>query len=245
MTKPFPTEVALCAAFIAAIDKRAWTPYAETAGWDILLVRKVDGFQIGVQAKLVFNLDVINQTIEDDYSHYRKEGPDCRAILVPETKQRLATICAYIGVTVVAVYGPRPKNVFGMDFDPALPRVDGGRDRGDDWFEWCPTSRHKLPEYVPDVAAGSSAPIQLTEWKVSAIKIAIILEQRGYLTRQDFRDVGIDHRRWLTPTGWLKVDEGRYVRGGMPDFKGQHPKVYEKIKADAAKWMKPEQRSLV
>lgn len=64
MTKPFPTEAALCAAFIAAIDKRAWTPYAETAGWDILLVRKVDGFQIGVQAKLVFNLDVVNQAID-------------------------------------------------------------------------------------------------------------------------------------------------------------------------------------
>ena len=55
--KPYPTEVALCSAFIAAVP-REWTAYAETAGWDILLVRKADGFQIGVEAKLKIGVEV-------------------------------------------------------------------------------------------------------------------------------------------------------------------------------------------
>ena len=32
--KPYPTEAALCAAFIDAVPK-GWTPYAETAGYRI------------------------------------------------------------------------------------------------------------------------------------------------------------------------------------------------------------------
>ena len=84
-TKPFPTEAALCAQFIELIDKRIWTPYAETQGWDILLVRRVDGFQIGIQAKLSLNIDVIAQAIESS-GHWSATaaGPDCRAVLVPE-----------------------------------------------------------------------------------------------------------------------------------------------------------------
>jgi hypothetical protein len=81
---PFATEVALCSAFIACVDKRVWCPYPETAGWDILLVRRSDGFQIGIQAKLRLGLDVINQAIESRGSwHSTAPGPDCRAVLVP------------------------------------------------------------------------------------------------------------------------------------------------------------------
>lgn len=58
--KMFKTEADLCAAFIASIDSR-WTPYAETAGWDILLVRHADGFQIGIQAKQKMNTEVVNR----------------------------------------------------------------------------------------------------------------------------------------------------------------------------------------
>jgi hypothetical protein len=38
--------------------------YPETEGWDILLVRVSDGFQIGIQAKLALNIGVINQCLE-------------------------------------------------------------------------------------------------------------------------------------------------------------------------------------
>lgn len=235
--KPFATEADLCRRFLAGVAKvGGWTSYAETQGWDILLVRDEDGFQIGIEAKLKFNLHVINQALESGQYSVMSPGPDCRAVMVPDSEYGFEKIAAYVGFTVIRV---RPESKFGYGgyiFDPALPK---SKDSGfsDHWHEWCPAKRHELPEYVPDVAAGSSAPLQLTDWKISAIKIAITLERRGYVTRADFKHHGIDHRRWLSPTGWLRFIDGRYVAGGMPDFKGQHPKAYEQIAADADKWM--------
>lgn len=81
-TAPFKTEADLCAAFIAAIGDD-WTSFAETAGWDILLVRKDDGFQIGIQAKLKLNTFVLAQTLDQYRYSVDSPGPDCRAILVP------------------------------------------------------------------------------------------------------------------------------------------------------------------
>ncbi len=233
--KPFATEADLCARFIGALDKN-WTAYAETAGWDILLVRDSDGFQIGIQAKLKMNTHVINQAIEGSLYWVEHAGPDCRAIMVPESEGGFETIAAYIGVTIIKVRVPYEKGISGPSFTPYLPRIDDNWLHSE-WHEWCPAKRHELPEYIPDVPAGASAPIQLTKWKIAAIKIAVTLERRGYVTRSDFKVHGIDHRRWLIPNGWLRQEDGRYVQGAMPDFRAQHPKVFEQIAADAMKWM--------
>src|SRR6185312_7545021 len=58
----FDTEAAMCAAFSEWAQGQGWTPYAETAGFDILLVHG-DGTQIGVQAKLRFNTAVLAQIL--------------------------------------------------------------------------------------------------------------------------------------------------------------------------------------
>ena len=72
-----------------------------------------------------------------------------------------------------------------------------------EWHDWCPNQRCKIPDYVPDVAAGRSAPLQLTEWKVRAIKLAIILEERP-VTRADFKALKLHPQRWLDPSAkWL------------------------------------------
>lgn len=41
----FKTEADLCTAFCAAARDEGWVPYAETEGWDILLVHPGDGTQ--------------------------------------------------------------------------------------------------------------------------------------------------------------------------------------------------------
>lgn len=238
-TKPFATEVDLCRRFLEAIGQD-WTAYAETSGWDILLVRKDDGFQIGIEAKLKLNLHVISQAIESGSSYSAENtGPDCRAVLVPDGEANgFDLIAGYIGFTIIRVVASETKG-YGRDvFSPRLPKLRESWSTRD-WFECAPSKRHSLPEYVPDVSAGASAPLQLTAWKISAIKIAVTLEQRGYLTRADFKHHGIDYRRFIAPGYcWLKVEDGRYIRGDhFPDFKVQHPKVYGEISADAAKWM--------
>lgn len=249
-SRPFASEAEMCARFISAVDTEQWTVFAETAGWDILLVRKADGFQIGIEAKLRLNIDVISQALEK-YGSWAatRPGPDCRAVLVPESEPGgFHTICQYLGLTIIyvkSVEQVEERKYHRWDrfkvFEPGLPG-DRYRTHDDQWFEWAPATRHPLPDYVPDVIAGSPAPIQLTDWKIKAIKIAIILEKRGYLVRADFKHISIDHRRWL-PSGmrWLVIEkDGRYARApSFPDFKAQHPRVYAEIAADYEKW-KPE-----
>lgn len=234
--KHFATEVDLCARFLSALPK-GWTPYAETAGWDILLSRDRDGFQIGIQAKLKLNVGVICQALEQHSRWWATlSGPDCRAVLVPEGESRLGPIADYIGITVIRVRPPPPKHVRYAAFSPDLP--DDGHTLQDEWHEWAPAKRETLPSYVPDVAAGSSAPVQLTEWKIAAMKIAITLELRGFVTREDFKEHKIDHRRWMASgEGWLQLVDGRLVGHRMPDFKTMHPRNYAEILADAEKWM--------
>lgn len=234
-TLAFESEVALCSAFLGAIDKAKWTPYPETAGWDILLVRNADGFQIGIQAKLRLNIDVINQAI-DERGHWdaAAAGPDCRALLVP-TSSGFERICKYLALVVITVDCP---NGFTKQFRiyPQMPDAPPAY-QSDEWPEWAPAKRHKLPEYVPDVPAGASAPVQLTDWKIKAMKLAVMLELRGRVLRADFAYLQLDHRRWIDGQ-WLTMRDGGFVAGpGMPDFRSQHPKVYEQIAADAPKWM--------
>lgn len=235
--KPFATEVELCAAFLSALPK-GWTAYAETAGFDLLLVRDVDGFQIGIEAKLKCNATVLQQSLED-HGRYSvaSPGPDCRAILVPDGEGTLKPLADYLGITVIQMR--MPCGWSGPAFLPGLPTDD--QVWADYWHEWLPAKRCPLPAYVPDVPAGAPAPVQLTDWKIKALKLVILAEVRGHVTRADFKFLGLDHRRWITPDGWLRATDRRgwYVAHGSPPtaLKKQHPRVYEQIKADAETWM--------
>lgn len=240
----FDTEADLCAAFIRWVDGQAgrssrngtvarWTCYAETAGWDILLVAP-DGTQIGVQAKLRFNMKVLQQTVHDGcFGAWRDNGPDFRAILIPQRDVDAMELCGALGITLFA-----PAGFAGYDDDRNLlpefgPGLDGEVFGG--WHYWSPRKRCELPEFVPDVVAGASGPVQLTKWKVQALRICARLEIRGHVTRQDFRVLGIDPRRWLGPQGWLVADParpGEFTRADGLDFDRQHPTVYAQVLAE-------------
>lgn len=237
--KPFASEAEMCAAFVSCLSD-GWVAYPETAGWDILLVRPADGFQIGVEAKLRLNAKVFAQALEGSWPEM--SGPDCRAVLVPMGESgAFGEIAAYIGLTIIGMrrreHYDRPHHAF----HPELPKPQNRYGYvNNNWREMLPVKRCRLPDYVPDVCAGHSAPVQLTHWKIQAIKIGIILETRGFVTRADFKALGLDHRRWTS--AWLDIDpSGRgWIAGPYtPNFRIQHPTNYEQIKADADKWMPP------
>jgi hypothetical protein len=240
---PFKTETELCAAFIAAVPKE-WTAYPETWGWDILLVRNADGCQVGVQAKLKLNAKVLIQAAEDRWVTDR-EGPDYRAALVPEFEAgELAALAPHCSITVVMFRGAAPKYAAWPTFWPPLPNEDRRLFApGDDWHELVPVRRYNLPDYVPDVRAGASAPAQLTHWKIGALRIAALLHTTGFVTRSDFTRQRVDIRRWIAGggTGWLRPRAGVFVRGDRwPDFEKKHPVVWEQILADPNTWKRPE-----
>ena len=266
----YASEADLCSQFIAwaqMVDQDrhggdAWTAYAETQGWDILLVRKSDGCQIGIEAKLQLNTHVILQALEGEGRHYAgadRPGPDYRAVLVPAstTLSGLSEVANHCGLTVIAGAGPGELNHRGEvkvttwwrpAFEPCLPMSNErhhyawGANR--QWFDRVTTARHKLPEYVPDCPAGVPSPAPLSDWKIRAIKAALILERRGYIMRADFTHLHLDHRRWAqywlkkntTGPGWVWDDSGRFQK---PDLKRQHPKNWDQIAADYDKWATP------
>lgn len=239
MSKPvFEKETELCAAFLSILPKE-WTAYPETGGFDILLVRNEDGFQIGVEAKLRLNAKVINQVAESVSTYsVTASGPDCRAVLIPYgVTTDLAGICKLLNITVITV---RKQEWNGEFYSyPYLPTIDNEWSYRE-WAELAPHSRIELPDWVPDVVAGDKAPVSLTPWKIAAIKIAITLEKRGYVTRKDFGHFDISMSRW-TQSRWIRPGSGKtWVAGDMPDFRSQHPVNYPQIEADFEKWKSPE-----
>jgi hypothetical protein len=230
----FKDEAELCAAFIKWAKREGYTCYPETAGFDLLLVG-AEGFQTGIQAKMSLNAKVISQILP---LYSLDEGPDYRAVLVPSLRGDFREICGHIGIDIFyCQHGGRrddwrPGTIFSFSRDGAWHFGENT------FFDWNPIKRCDLPAYMPDVAAGVPSPIQLTPWKIGALKVLAHLEIAGHITRKRINALGIDSRRWCGGEGWLlplagdPARGGRYVRGKCPAFDQQHPEVYAQIKAE-------------
>lgn len=239
---PFATEAEMIACWRADLEKsrqgEKWTVYAETAGWDLLLVHR-DGYQLGLEAKLGLNIHVIAQALKGTHSYWQQTGPDYRGVLVPSgcIQHHLTPICGALGLGLLKVH-PSERGVWR---DLGLP--DESSWGTSDWPSWLPERRCELPAYVPDVQAGHPSPIALTHWKVKAIKLMILLDRRGRVTRGDMRALQISPTRFTDRHHGLLVadaDAGGYVRhDGTPDLRKQHPTNYAEIEADYDKWCPP------
>ena len=239
----FASEADLCQAFIKQLPD-GWTAYPETGGFDILLSRAADGAQIGIEAKKRLTAEVLVQAGEK-HPEYNLAAPDFRAVLVPDgaAPYPLQALASRIWITVIQM---KSKEAFEAakavmsrphKFHPELPKVGDSEWRAI-WFDCIPTQRIKLPEYIPDVQAGIPGPVKLSEWKIKAIKICILLERRGFLTRADFKAISIDHRLWLDRR-WLGHSHirGQFVGGtNQIDLRAAHPRNYSEIEADFDKW---------
>lgn len=234
----FKTERDLVETFLQVIDTDVWQPYAETGGFDLLLSRKFDGFQIGIEAKLTLNTKVITQAANLAVSprQINSEGPDCRAVLVPWQRSRreqgdYQALLHALQIVVLRIGGRTARPWLSQSL-PVAPETGSG------WPEHFPASRITLPDYIPDVAAGVASPIRLTAWKIKAIKIVVLLRHRGYLVREDFRRLQVSPSTW-TQRGWIVPGpiRGRWIEGsGIPDFKAQHPVNFDQIAANMGKW---------
>lgn len=245
MSKVFATEAELVEKFCWLIhpDRWArnpsaappWTVYHETAGWDLLLVHQVYGYQIGVEAKLSLNAKVLEQALPSYL--FETDGPDFRAVLVPGDgiQRHMKTIAIHLGLTIISVSRSGMDHFFAHPH--GLPEVESYYSTRE-WPNWFPAKRCKLPDYVPDVVGGKPSPVLMSPWKVKAMKLLIILERRGYVTRQDMAQLEISPSRWTDSfNGLLQRGAGGYIRcGRTPDFKSLHPTVWAQIEADYKDW---------
>jgi hypothetical protein len=236
------TEAELCDAFLDALEP-GWTAYPETAGWDILLVcetgfdaRTPDqkpveaGTQVGVEAKLRGNLTVLRQALPGRYVIGKRSGvlkvpgPDHRSVLVPKTSPDFEAVASALNLLVITAKPNSHGRPFrqARDFSGYLMYRE----------PWVHKERHELPEVVPDVRCGVPSPITVSRWKIRAIKLCIILRDRGYLTAADFKAEGVDIRRWKHQ--WLVPGEkrGQWVRAsGWTPWDEVHPGVVAQLEA--------------
>lgn len=228
-----------------AKDQRKWTIYREACGWDLLLVEEETSVQCGIEAKLCLNAKVLSQALPHHH-WFEGRGPDYRAVLVPSggRNTELRQLCALIGLTVLSIYDATPYSPnpgWHLHQPSQLPDEEKPESYSmEGWHSWMPAEREKLPDYIPDVRAGVKSPIQLTEWKVRAIKLWILLERNGFVTRGDMKALQLSPTRFTDRFhGFLVPDTSRggYVRhAGSPDFRKQHPRNYAEIEADFDKW---------
>lgn len=216
---PFATEAALCSAFIAWATKHDEVRcYAEWAGWDVLVVLP-SRHQIGVQAKLRLNAEVIGQATPDSWGE-DKVGPDYRAVLVPTAEGPLLGLAERLGLVV---FGYR--RFGGTGFAPDLRPPRASYEVA--WTDWSPPRRHELPEVETGSVAGSPSPVRLTPWKLRALAVLAELEIVGTTTPKRIRELGVDHRRWIAQR-WLEpVSPGVWRRAAKcPPFDSQHAAAY-------------------
>jgi hypothetical protein len=238
MTDTFTKESDLVAAFCVQLEKslrkNPWTFYHETAGFDLLLANKENGIQVGLEAKLSLNVKVLSQALPS-HEHWQPTGPDYRGVLVPAGKIQhdISGIAMRLGLGVI-----------GLDYQPKyssrtfhMPDEDNEWSASA-WFPWLPVERCKLPDYIPDVEGGKPSPVSLTLWKIKAIKLMLILERRGFVTRKDMQALGISPTAWTQRGGYLMPGLHGYVRHEKtPDFKKQHPTNWTQIETDFETWV--------
>jgi hypothetical protein len=239
MSKTYASEADLVRCFVAQLHPRGgdkkWTVYPETADWDLLLIHR-DGYQLGLEAKLTLNAKAIDQALEGQHKYWARSGPDYRGVLVPQDglQLHLVRICAAIGVGILSIKPPLRGHSFSV---LCLPSEDS---YSQEWPHWMPAQRCAVPAYIPDVEAGHKSPVKLTDWKIKAIKLMIVLERRGWVTRRDMSALQISASRFTDlHHGFLAKGPNGYVRSDRtPDLRAQHPVNYAQIEADTETWAK-------
>lgn len=205
----YTCEAELCEQLRGVARAAGFKVYAETGGHDLLLIAGPDckgfreGDQIGIQAKLVENIKVLSQALpaKGIYS----QGPHYYAVLVPHATQEFRQVAYAAQISVLE----------GCRLDSRYALSDFVRVR---WFRQDHMAK---PCWVPDcevheLKAGVAGPVQITKWKMQAIKLCMVGVERGYLTTRDFKDHGIEMSRWLAK-GWIEgydfiVHEGKRMK---------------------------------
>jgi hypothetical protein len=233
-------EADLCDLFMREFNQLPdWTCYPEAAGFDVLVVHS-DGRQIGVEAKLSLNAKVADQILPAHHEDMNgNPGPDYRMVIVSKITDASAGIVKMLDRLGVTVLCPRSSwtrdgDKLTFDLSNRLLEVSGRKPYYDLFmFDWNPGERCKVPIMVTNLPAGVPAPVRLTPWKESALKVIAQLRSQGFITAKQIAGHGVGVSAWTQQAGskkaWLAKGE---VRGTwietehLPAFDKQHPEVY-------------------
>lgn len=254
----FESEAHLCDQFMDFARAAGFKVYPETSEFDILLVATeqsadkyktfAPGDQIGIQAKLKGNVEVLCQALPRMFGCFLpgepdklgKVGPHYYAVLVPAAIPEFYALAHRSAILVFAAFERDRHGAIRLQ-EYGLSSWEGrrrSRIRGAHRFV------HEEPCWVPavevQIKAGCKGPQQLTPWKMGAVKLCLRAELNGFLTTKDFAAEKISMSRWLQsgwirPGGFVVVDGKRlkqYLLSDSPNVPHRkNPEVVEALEA--------------
>jgi hypothetical protein len=195
ISRPVPeSEVQLCEQFIEVLSRAGFVIYPEVGDWDIVALG-LDNEQLGIQAKMRPNINVLYQAIRRPYN-----GPRYRSVLVPKATKEFIHVAKNLGLYV---FTAKFMNFVTMPRYTNLVKL-GGFKRWESTPLW-------LPPVPSSEKAGVSSPRQLTRWRIQAIRLCLRLFENGRISSKDFDEFGISKHVWVS-NRWIKPygKEGRY-----------------------------------
>lgn len=211
----YETEAALCADFIEAAKADGWEVYPEQGSWDVLLVRRK--VQVGVQAKLVANDEVLLQALPDDPRD--ATGPTYRAVLVGRYPGRtdaavrrreveFHALARHLRLLVLDPPVPGRRGFYanwlkvGFEANLALGanlraryRLFRLRSPLDFWHYRREGKRVWTPPFVPEgIEAGVPSPRAVGKWQVASVRLEVAVRELGYASLDVARAIvrGVD-----------------------------------------------------
>lgn len=216
---PWASEAEMCDSFMELASSFGWSVYPETSGHDIVLVATprcknfAAGTQIGVQAKLQANVEVLAQALPRDPRRPAAAAPHVHAILVPMATEEFRIVARRLDVKVLR---STKRNWSGATtISPDMGLLDPAQT----WPLQLPTKPLWVPEVEVRMAAGTAGPKLLTPWKMAAIKLCLHGLAQGYLTTKDFDTHQVSMSRWIQKK-WIKP--GEFIKVGPKRLKMYH-----------------------
>lgn len=237
----YKAERDLCALLSERALEQGWRVFPETGDHDLLLVAGEDvktmnarpGDQIGVQAKLHANIEVLAQAMPDPWS---ETGPHFHAVLVPVAVREFTSVAGRCGILVMEAtkriydHGVR-KWVRTRGIDHELRYLPPSMRHYYDEMTWHPEIEILVP-------AGVKSPRRVTPWKIDAVRLCLEAEKKGFLTTADFGHARVSmtvwrQKGWIEPTGEKigRSKKYRLVDSANPPHL-RWPEIAERLRAD-------------
>lgn len=177
----FLSEADLCKQFSEYAVREGWMVCNEHEGWDMMLHRESTGEQLGIQAKLLGNVQVVWQAFR---GMQRERTPDVGVVLVPKASPELRGVCLALGLAVAESNTSRSDLAAGYyHFEVTMPV---GKE------ETRMRQRCSVPKHPNEAPAGVPSPRKFTKYTERELRLEVLFHRRGgWVNTKDFQRVGL------------------------------------------------------